>query len=954
MESFLKIVAEDLYNRVDGDFTDIAIIFPNKRASLFFNEHIASISEKPLWSPSYLSIQELFHELSEYQSGDQIKMVCELYKIYVSLKESNESLDDFYTWGEMMISDFDDVDKNLVDSEKLFSNLRDLKDLEDIHYLDEEQEEAIKEFFKNFSIEKRTELKDKFISMWNILGKIYTQFKSRLESLNIAYEGMLYRNAIEKLDISKLRYKNYVFIGFNVLNKVENKLFSILQENGKATFYWDYDKYYMNGAFYEAGEAIKKNLIRFPSSLDENLFDNMSKPKEINIISSPTENGQVRYLPTWIKNNLTESQKETAVVLCNETLLQPVIHSIPEEVEHVNITMGFPLSQTPIFSFITSYLELQLKGYNQSNGKYLYNNVIDILKHPYTRELSSCAEELEKELTEKNRFYPLPSELRKDDFLNQLFIPQPNNEKLCESLNLILQLISTLYKGKDNETDAFNQLYIESLFQSYTIVSRFRTLIEDGDLKVKSETFRRLFIKVLSATNIPFHGEPAIGMQIMGVLETRNLDFKHLIMLSVNEGQLPKAGMSASYIPYNLKKAFSMTTIENKMTLYAYYFYRLIQRAEKITLLYNTATDGLNKGEYSRFILQLLIDSKNEINRYSLQAGQTPKVNSPIIIEKSNDIMKRLQEKFDIRVDKKNNNARFSPSALNAYLDCSLKFYYKYVVGLKSKDEITTDIDPSKFGTIFHYVAENIYNDLSKKNKVISKDEIENLLKDEIRLYKYVDDAFKEKFFQVKKDEKPEYNGLQLINSEVIKRYIKQLLKKDVMYAPFTYGGSETRIKENIDINTSKGTIKSSFGGIIDRMDIKDDTLRIVDYKTGGDAETLNNIESLFTKEKKRSHYIFQTFLYAAIMCRQQSHKVAPSLLYIHRAASKDYSPIIKMGEARKEKEEIMDFSILEEEFREHLRILLEEIFNQQIPFEQTEIEDFCEYCDFKQLCQKG
>lgn len=954
MESFLKIVAEDLYNRVDGDFTDIAIIFPNKRASLFFNEHIASISEKPLWSPSYLSIQELFHELSEYQSGDQIKMVCELYKIYVSLKESNESLDDFYTWGEMMISDFDDVDKNLVDSEKLFSNLRDLKDLEDIHYLDEEQEEAIKEFFKNFSIEKRTELKDKFISMWNILGKIYTQFKSRLESLNIAYEGMLYRNAIEKLDISKLRYKNYVFIGFNVLNKVENKLFSIIQENGKATFYWDYDKYYMNGAFYEAGEAIKKNLIRFSSSLDENLFDNMSKPKEINIISSPTENGQVRYLPTWIKNNLTESQKETAVVLCNETLLQPVIHSIPEEVEHVNITMGFPLSQTPIFSFITSYLELQLKGYNQSNGKYLYNNVIDILKHPYTRELSSCAEELEKELTEKNRFYPLPNELRKDDFLNQLFIPQPNNEKLCESLNLILQLISTLYKGKDNETDAFNQLYIESLFQSYTIVSRFRTLIEDGDLKVKSETFRRLFIKVLSATNIPFHGEPAIGMQIMGVLETRNLDFKHLIMLSVNEGQLPKAGMSASYIPYNLKKAFSMTTIENKMTLYAYYFYRLIQRAEKITLLYNTATDGLNKGEYSRFILQLLIDSKNEINRYSLQAGQTPKVNSPIIIEKSNDIMKRLQEKFDIRVDKKNNNARFSPSALNAYLDCSLKFYYKYVVGLKSKDEITTDIDPSKFGTIFHYVAENIYNDLSKKNKVISKDEIENLLKDEIRLYKYVDDAFKEKFFQVKKDEKPEYNGLQLINSEVIKRYIKQLLKKDVMYAPFTYGGSETRIKENIDINTSKGTIKSSFGGIIDRMDIKDDTLRIVDYKTGGDAETLNNIESLFTKEKKRSHYIFQTFLYAAIMCRQQSHKVAPSLLYIHRAASKDYSPIIKMGEARKEKEEIMDFSILEEEFREHLRILLEEIFNQQIPFEQTEIEDFCEYCDFKQLCQKG
>lgn len=957
METFLKQVAHDLYNKTEGNFTKVAIVFPNKRASLFFNEYLAQESDCPIWSPTYVSISELFRQSSDLSIADPIKLVCDLYKVFQKATGSKETLDDFYFWGEMLIADFDDADKNMADTHALFSNLKDLNELMDNYdFLEEGQKEALSQFFHNFSINQVTELKQRFISMWNVLGDIYTEYKALLESQSIAYEGMLYRQVIEQLDVEALPYNKYIFVGFNVLNKVEHTLFKKLNEAGKAMFYWDYDTFYLNKTPHEAGEFIRRNLRDFPSELPASFFDNLNQPKEVTFIESPTENGQVRYLPKWIRENLTSQEKETAVVLCNEALLQPVLHALPDNVKHINITMGFPLSQTPAYSFVNALMELHTSGYNPNNGRYLFAEVISVLKHPYTRQLSPEAEKLERNLTRDNRFYPLPSELKQDNVLELLFTPRRNNLDLCSMLSEALKEVAVIYQQQAaSHSDAFDQLYRESLFKTYTLVNRFHTLIESKELNVQAGTFQRLLTRVMSSSSIPFHGEPAIGMQVMGVLETRNLDFRHLIMLSVNEGQLPKAGGDSSFIPYNLRKAFGMTTIDHKIAVYAYYFYRLMQRAEKVTLVYNTATDGINRGELSRFMLQFLIEWGYPVLRKQLEAAQSPQSSAPIIIEKTPDVMERMKSVFDIRSNPK---ALISPSALNCYLDCPLKFYYKYVALLSAPDEVTADIDSAKFGSIFHYAAEHIYKDLTAHGKLISRENLETLLKDEVRLQTYVDNGFKELFFNLPPNEQPEYNGIQLINSAVIVKYIQQLLRNDLRYAPFTFVGSEQRIFENIEIYTPTGNIQSRIGGIIDRIDSKGESLRIVDYKTGGDADTPANVQSLFIPDKKRSNYVFQTFLYASIVCKKLREKndsrlVAPALLYIHRAASENYSPVIQMGEPRKPKEPVDNFAQYEGDFRENLKTLLEDIFNPDISFTQTEIEDKCAYCDFKALCKK-
>lgn len=957
MQPFLQLVAHDLYTKIGNDLSRTVLVFPNKRANLFFNEYLAEESDQPIWSPAAMSISDLLQKLSVQKAGDPIRLVCELYKVFKEETESRETLDDFYFWGELLISDFDDVDKNMVDADKLFSNLQDLKNLmDDYEFLDEEQEEAIRQFFQNFSIERRTELKEKFISLWDKLGIIYHRYREKLAELGIAYEGMLYRNVIEQLDTDRLKYDKYVFVGFNVLNKVEKEFFQKLQKAGKAMFYWDYDLFYTQRiSKHEAGEFIKRNLIDFPNELPENYFDIFRKPKKIRYISASTENAQARFLPEWVKATQTHttqivSEKENAIVLCNEALLLPVLHSIPQDVQNVNITMGFPLAQTPVYSFINAAMELQTNGYRPDTGRFTYEAVSKILKHPYTRQLSDHATRLERELTKTNRFYPLPSELKKDDFLTILFTPQSNIRELCDYLLRLIKSISILYRKEGEYDDIFNQLYRESIFQSHLKINRLYSLIESGELSVRTDTLKRLITKVLTASNIPFHGEPAIGLQIMGVLETRNLDFRNLIMLSLNEGQLPKAGGESSFIPYNLRKAFGMTTIEHKNAVYAYYFYRLIQRAENITLLYNTSSDGLNRGEESRFMLQLLVEGPHEITREYLEAGQSPQNTLEIQIEKTPEILRRLYRAYDTAQPE---SVILSPSALNTYLDCRLRFYYRYVAGLKTPDEVSAEIDSALFGTIFHLSAQLAYTDLTANGKMIQREDLERLLRDEIKLQGYVDQAFKQELFKVAPEEKPEYNGVQLINSKVIVSYLKQLLRNDLQYTPFEMVAMEKKVSEKITIQTALGPLTLRLGGTIDRMDAKEGTLRIVDYKTGGSPKIPANIEQLFTPSETRPNYIFQTFLYAAIMSRKQPLMVAPALLYIHRAASESYSPVIEMGEPRKPKIPVNNFAFFEDEFRERLQALLEEIFDEKELFTQTEDIKKCAYCDFKAICKR-
>ena len=954
MTPFLKAVAEDLYNKVNGDLSRTAVVFPNKRAGLFFNEWLTGCTEKPLWTPTYLTISELFRELGDLQIADPIRLVCTLYPIFCQeTGNEEETLDNFYFWGEMLIADFDDLDKNLVDADQIFQNLRDLRRIIDDHsYLTEEQREALALFFHNFPIEKKTEQKEKFITLWDALGNIYCRFKETLAQSGLAYEGQLYRSVTEQANFDKLPYERYVFVGFNVLNRVEHKLFSLLQAQGKAMFYWDYDESYMPQG-HEAGEFLRRNLNDFANELtDKELFNNLKHPKKIEYIAASTENAQARYVPQWLADNLTPKESETAIVLCNESLLQPVLHALPtDKVKALNITMGYPLSSTPVFSLLTALTDLYTDGYNYETDKYTYRYVSAVLKHPYVRRLSPQAETLEKKLTEQNRFFPLSTELQTDEVLTQLFPTKGivDEKSCCDKLLEIIRLVASLYR---NEEDAANstegQLNQETLFRSYTRISRLGSLIDEKVLTVGISTLARLIKNLLASLSVPFHGEPAIGLQIMGVLETRNLDFRHVMMLSVNEGQLPKQEGDSSFIPYNLRRAFGMTTIEHKNAVYAYYFYRLIQRAERVTMLYNTSSEELNRGEMSRFMLQYLIESnQTDIRRYSLLPDQGISQHPGIEVQGSEEISSYLRQHFG------KGRSFLSPSALNVYLDCPLKFYFRYVCKLYKADEVTTDIDSSVFGNIFHKTTEIIYKEiLASRGNIIRREDIERLLKEgELTIRETVNRAFNEEFFKIPANAKADYDGLQLLNKEVIITYIHQLLLSDAEHAPFTFVAAEYPIRKEITVTPTDGTapFTITMGGSIDRMDEKDGYLRIIDYKTGTHIQEARDMEQLFnTSEKERPYHIFQTFLYATLLSEETDKPITPALFYIQKAASADYSPTVKMS-----KQTVDDFTPLRKEYTEELNNLLSKIFSANNRFYQTTVSKRCTFCDFARICNR-
>ena len=577
MKDFLAYVADDMLSKYGNNLSRVAVVFPNKRASLFLNEHLARLAQKPIWSPACITISELFRQQSDYQVADPIKLVCDLHKSFCLCTGLQETLDKFYGWGQLLLTDFDDIDKNMADADLVFANLRDIHELDDISYLTDEQREMIQRFFSNFSEQHNTELKERFLRLWSHFADIYHDYNRRLAEQQLTYEGALYRQVVSS-HLSSLTshlapYDHYLFVGFNLLQKVELQLFSELQKAGKAHFYWDFDHYYMKR--HEAGQYIGRYLQQFPNELDiesTDIYGNFSKQKHITYISAPTEDIQARYVSTWLRENQRlKDGRRTAIVLCNENLLQTVVHCLPDEIDKVNVTTGYPLSQTPVASLINIWFDLQLLGRTPRMLRILQ-------RHPYAKYIS-------------------------DDKLPLL---------------QILREVAT--NGKEDISDP---LFQESLFRAYTLVNRIENLRQSGDLNVDLATLQRLTSQIIQQTSIPFHGEPAEGIQVMGVLETRNLDFDHVLLLSCNEGNIPRGVNDSSFIPHNIRQAYELTTIDNKVTIYAYYFHRLLQRASDVTILYNNSTEDGQRGEMSRFMLQLMVESPHTITRRTLQSGQS-------------------------------------------------------------------------------------------------------------------------------------------------------------------------------------------------------------------------------------------------------------------------------------------------------------------------------------------
>ncbi|MBO4442128.1 MAG: PD-(D/E)XK nuclease family protein, partial [Bacteroidaceae bacterium] len=874
MEPFLKIVAEDLYGKYGADgsgLADITVVFPNRRARLFFDDYLSACSTAPVWSPQYTTIEELFQSQSDLRPADRIEMVTLLHKIYQETLHTDESLDSFWSWGELMLADFDDVDRNLAPAGQLFSLLREQREITDLSFLTEEQTKALEQFFGEMKNAQPTELRKHYQAVWSVLGNIYDRFHKLLEEKGIGYNGMIQRRVINSLDTERLTARKYAFVGFNSLDGAERELFRAIQKAGKALFYWDYDPAYTESSLlHEAGRFLRDNLKEFPNELPREHFDGMHKAR-LTIVETSTDNAQARFIPQWLESLGTEKAgKETAIVLADENLLQPVLHSIPQErINNVNITMGYKLSETSLYNLVNVLIDMQRLA-AKNKGKLSIQSLSRVLSNPMTAALSENATKILEDLRKTRRMFPDTAALTDSKELAVMFCTTTDNLSLLQYLLSVLKALVPVIRERADDT-LFQPLNQEALYRIYTQINRLYSLAESGSLEISTDTLCRLIRSVLSTTTVPFHGEPAVGMQIMGLIETRNLDFKNVLLLSAQEGTLPKSGQTASFIPYNIRVAFGLTTMQDKSAVSSYNFHHLLQRAQNVTMVYNGNADapGIGKGQISRYLLQLIV-SGADIQRITLKPERSDTDISSLSVEKTQAVLQDLCRKYDYT----NKDSYLSPSALNKYMDCKLKFYLAQIAGLKKPDETDTDIDFAMFGTLFHKSAELTYNYLASKtpDHTVTSQDIEALLKDHARLEGFVQQAFREDYFNGKEIGKSDYSGTQAINYEVILKYLRQILRMDMeVYAPFQYIGSESDgYKHCIEVPDPLqpgSKLQIRLKGIIDRMDCKDGILRIVDYKTGKDKGAPATIDGLFppTESKKRKSQAFQIMYYAYI-----------------------------------------------------------------------------------------
>lgn len=889
---FLRLVADDLLSKYGNDLSHLTIVFPNKRSQLFFNQHLveASANDAPLWAPRYQTINELFSSLSALTIADPIDVVCRIHRFYTSLTGCTDSLDFFYGWGERLMADFENIDKNMADAARLLRNLADIKELESKGFLDEEQEKILQEFFRDFSLSTNTHIRERFLLLWNQLLPIYDLINAELRAEGMAYEGALQRRVVEELQSEQITLTGgtdkYAFVGFNVLNKVEEQLFSYLQKHNRAYFYWDYDRFYVyDNPHFEAGYFLRKNLELFPGELSATAFSNFAMQAgdeanrpHVELLSATSETAQAQCVTQWLNTHFDASHAtRTAIVLCNEGLLFPVLHSLPAQCDDINITKGYPLTHTTAFALLNRWLT---KAKNQKQTK----SLIDVL--------NKLAEQIHQKAIEAG----------------------------C----------------KEQSTDSFlDILNSEAFYQCHTIINRFRNLIEQSKLDISLHTLHTLIRQVAAQTSIPFQGEPAVGLQIMGMLETRCLDFDNILILSAGDGNLPQRDADFSFIPYPIRVEFGLTTARHRNALQAYYFFRLLQRAKHIRITYNNATDGMSRGEMSRFVTQYLLEiAPNrpiEARQLTAEAICTESTSGKHITAINKPAS--LHEAFQ----------HLSPSSINGYLYCPIKFYFEKVAKLKEPPTPPDVIEPNTMGTIFHKAAEYIYSPSQEgQPKLITEEMLSSYLTPEgkKRLKQFVYRAFDE--------EKIERN---VVFAEVITSYLEVLIQHDIAHTPFTVDAVEMSTQTPLQVPLANGASHEMvLRGNIDRLDtISIDgitTQRILDYKTGGKPEQAESVEQLFEAGPKHPHYMLQACLYALTLVEQSKYPIAPALFFVNKAKAKDYSPLLNVAGTP-----LLRFQDIAHEFRTHLIQFLSELFNPEKPFQPTTEELRCNTCPFALLC---
>ena len=969
MKTFLSLVANDLLKRFGNNMHNVTVVFPGKRASLFLNQELALASDTPVWAPRYITMSDLFYSLSPYVKADPIDSIASLYQIFsktILTEEIQEeySLDKFWGWGEIILSDFDDIDKHLADAEAIFSNVYEQMQLENLDYLTNEQKDTLQHFFKNFSAEGNSLIKERFLNVWSKMYQMYTDLRKEQMQAGTVYEGAIFRSVIERLKKDDTLLTSFladrqtiVFAGFNVLNDVEHALMSAIQKQGKALFYWDYDSYYVENPEHEAGEFMRQNLKDFPCALGKENYDNLRHLQDVTFISCNTDNAAARYAHQWLTllkdKNLLPVKGEArrgSVILCNENLLQPVLHSLPQQVEKVNITMGFPLTDAPIYSFVMALLSLQTDGFDLTQQRF---------RHPFVQ------------VVQHHVYAPL---LEEEQWLRY---------QATDNMQLLAYLIEMVEKvgvhfSEIQEPNVYEQLYIEAIFQTHRILTKFLQLTcrDKNPLVVQHITLRRLLRTLLCSTSIPFHGEPAHGLQVMGVLETRCLDFSHMLMLSVEEGMLPKNTQGNTMIPADIREAFGLTTPRHRIAVFSYYFYRLIQRTEHLTCVYNENCVGNSKHEMSRFLRQMLAETEIPIRTLWLRSDTSIQDAQTLSVPKTPKILQRMLERYDINTSGKN-AIPLSPSVINTYMTCPLKFFLAHVSGLRADVDPQDGLNAPLIGDIFHDTAELIYKRIIQRtgSHIIQRNTLSELLSDmEGLVGPILDIVFDTVYFHpadhwqrteeawkmVCRDTRPgnQYTGELIIIRRVLMQYLTNLLRYDLRHTPFRIIATETDRMFNVQLtmnnstNSELSTLNSQLnittGGRIDRLDEQDGRIRVVDYKTGYHVPSIKSMDDVTNTAGKHEGYFLQAFLYSYAVLQNDKPQLplVPALFYPGKAYKEGYDPTLTI-----DKNVIEDFAPLADEFYKGLTQVVKQIFSPDYSFTQTpEVKD-CANCDFKLLC---
>ncbi len=959
MNSFIGRVAATYYQNFGSQITDFTFVFPNRRAGLFFQRHISEMIDVPMFSPDIMTINDCFYSMTNLKVADRLLQLFYLYEIYIENSKSEETFDTFIFWGEMLLTDFNDIDKYLVDARQLFSNLKDLKEIEGrFESFSENQIRAIQDFWASFSPTVVGVSSQKFEATWKILYPIYDQFRHKLLCEGLATEGRICRAVVEEFSTSndsRWDEKQFVFVGFNALNPCEKKLFVELKKRGKADFYWDYESFTLTDAANKASMYFAENLTMFGSKFEIVAAQEPLSSPRIEMVGVPSSVGQAKQVFTILDNLFpddvpSDEWMNTAVILPDEALLLPLLNCIPSQIQKINITMGLPINATPVIGLLEHVFELHKRGRKSQNGHSFYHqHVINVINHQYVGLLyRDDVTNLTQQIIKNNLIYIESSLLHKNELFSILFQRPDSTNLFIDYLIQLLLLLQEKWHQHDEGASKF-QLECDFLYQLYVSLNRLRDIIQQKPIAIdlNLETLIKLIRQLIGGISIPFVGEPLSGLQVMGVLEVRGLDFENLIITSFNEGTFPKKSNSQSFIPANLRKGFDLPTYEQQDAITAYNFYRLIHRAKKVFFIYDSRTEGGQRGEISRFYNQLKFHYGIDVQQKSLSFDIAFHAHVPIQIQKTDYVMQQL-EKF---CDQIGEGSALSASSISTYIACPLQFYLSRIEKMDVADEITETIESDTFGTLYHTVMEFVYAPFV--GKLMNETELETIIRNEFLIEQLIKKAFVKIYLKRANDVEVELEGNNLLIARVLKKYVIQSLKIDKLHTPFLYIQSEEPCSIQFPINNGSKLV--NIKGFIDRIDCKNDVLRILDYKTGSGSLEFESMSDLFDSDlDNRPKFVLQTFLYALLYkSKAQGKQIAPGVFFMRNTFKSGFTTELVHKSGNKETYTVNDFGNYEEEFCNLLRSCIESIFDKENPFTQTDNLKACVYCKFKEICNR-